>query len=71
MIAAAGRETDREKRFAIFRDAEKLLVSDDVPICPLYYYVGIQFYDADRLGGIEANLTDEHPIKSMFWKTAR
>jgi len=71
LIAAAGREVDREKRFAIFRDAEKLLATDDVPICPLYYYVGVQFYDADRLGGIEANLTDEHPIKSMYWKTAR
>jgi oligopeptide transport system substrate-binding protein len=68
LIAAAGREVDREKRFECFRQAEKLLVTDDVPICPLYYYMGIQFYDADRLGGIEANLTDEHPIKSMFWK---
>ena len=67
-IAAAGAELDREKRFGIFREAEKLLVVDEVAICPLYYYVGIQFYDADRLGGIEANLTDEHPIKSMYWK---
>ena len=68
LIADAGRELDREKRFAIFLDAEKLLVTDDVAICPLYYYVGIQFYDAERLGGVEANLTDEHPIKNMFWK---
>ncbi len=67
-IAAAGREVDREKRFGFFREAEKLLVVDEVAICPLYYYVGIQFYDANRLGGIKANLTDEHPIKSMFWK---
>ncbi len=67
-IAAAGRELDPQKRFAIFRDAEKILVSDEAPICPLYYYVGIQFYDAERLGGIESNLTDEHPLKSMYWK---
>jgi oligopeptide transport system substrate-binding protein len=68
LIAAAGRENDREKRFAIFREAEKMLVTDESPICPLYHYVGIQFYDSERLGGIEANLLDEHPIKAMYWK---
>ena len=53
-IASAAGEIDREKRFSIFRDAERLLVSEEAPICPLYFYVGIQFYDADKLGGIEA-----------------
>ena len=70
-IAAAGRELDRDKRFAIFREAEKLLVVDEVAICPLYYYVGIQFYDPERLGGIEPNLLDEHPLKAMYWKKPR
>ena len=50
------------------REAETILVTEDAPICPLYYYVGIQFYDPERLGGIEANLLDEHPIKAMYWK---
>lgn len=68
LIADAARELDREKRFAIFREAEKLLVVDEVPICPLFYYVGVQFYDSARLGGMQANLTDEHPIKNMYWK---
>ncbi len=68
LIASAGRENDRDKRFAIFREAEKILVTDEGPICPLYYYVGIQFYDPERLGGVEANLLDEHPIKAMYWK---
>ena len=68
LIAAAAREVDREKRFAIFREAEHLLVTEDAPICPLYYYVGIQFYDNDRLGGLEPNLLDEHPLKNLYWK---
>jgi oligopeptide transport system substrate-binding protein len=68
LIAAAGRENDQEKRFGMFREAEKILVTDEAPICPLYYYVGILFYDAERLGGIEANLLDEHPLKAMYWK---
>jgi ABC-type oligopeptide transport system substrate-binding subunit len=68
LIAAAAREPDPVKRFAIFADAERLLISQDVPIVPLFYYVGIQFYDADRLGGIESNLLDEHPLKYLYWK---
>lgn len=68
LIAAAGREVNKEKRYDLFRQAEKLLVSEEAPICPLYYFVNVQFYDPDRLGGIEANLLDEHPIKTMYWK---
>ncbi len=67
-IEAAARELDKQKRFEIFRGAEKILISDEAPICPLYYYVGIQFYDAERLGGVEPNLLDEHPLKNLYWK---
>ncbi len=70
-IAAAAREPDVAKRDEIFRGAERILVHDEAPIAPLYYYVGIQFYDPERLGGIEPNLLDEHPLKSLFWKQPR
>lgn len=68
LIGDAARTLNRHDRFAIFRRAEKLLVSEEVPVVPLYYYVGIQFYDGSRLGGVEANLLDEHPVREMFWK---
>ena len=68
LIADAAREPDPQRRFEFFRQAEHLLVSQQAPICPLYYYVGIQFYDGKRLGGIQANLLDEHPLKAMYWK---
>jgi oligopeptide transport system substrate-binding protein len=68
LIALAAKEVDREKRFAHFQEAERILVSEAAPICPLYYYVGIQFYDGTRLGGIEPNLLDEHPLKNLYWK---
>ena len=68
LLAAAAREPDPQRRFGLFRQAESLLVSQQAPICPLYYYVGIQFYDGKRLGGIQANLLDEHPLKGMYWK---
>ena len=71
LIAAAGREVDGKKRYDIFREAERILITEDPPICPLYYFVGIQLYDSERLGGIEPNLLDEHPIKEIHWKKPR
>ena len=71
LIADAAREVDEKKRFDIFRTAEHMLVSEEAPVCPLYFYVGIQFYNGDRLGGIAANLLDEHPVQRMYWKTGK
>jgi ABC-type transport system substrate-binding protein len=70
-IAAAGREVDLQKRYDLFRAAEHQLVVEDPPVCPLYYYVGIQFFDGEKLGGIEPNLLDEHPLKDIYWKKPR
>lgn len=69
LIAEAARELDPQKRYAIFQRAEHLLIVEEAPICPLYFYVGIQLYDATKFGGIEANLLDEHPLKSIYRKT--
>ncbi len=68
LISAAAAELDHGKRFDLLRQAEHLLISEQVPICPLYFYVGIQFYAPDRLGGVEANLLDEHPLRKLYWK---
>ena len=68
LIAAAAAETDRPARYEILREAEKILVCEEMPICPLYFYVGIQLYDSKKLGGIEGNVLDEHPLKAMFWR---
>jgi len=71
LLTAAAREPDPARRLEIFRQAERMLISEAAPICPLYYYVGIQFYDDKRLGGLQANLLDEHPLKAMYWKAQR
>jgi oligopeptide transport system substrate-binding protein len=36
-----------------------------VPIAPLYYYVGINFFDSKKIGGVYPNVLDEHPIQSI------
>lgn len=68
LVADANREPDVEKRAGMFREAEKILISDEAPICPLYFYVGIQFYDDKKIGGISPSLLDNHPLKDMFRK---
>jgi len=65
LIAEAARELDPAKRFDILRQAEDLLVKTAVPIAPIYYYVGIQLYDPKKLGGLRANVLDEHPLRTM------
>jgi len=68
LIARAARELDPAKRFDILRQSEDLLVKTAVPIAPIYYYVGIQLYDPKKLGGIHANVLDEHPLRAIYRK---
>ncbi|MBL9177258.1 MAG: peptide ABC transporter substrate-binding protein [Verrucomicrobiaceae bacterium] len=67
-IAAAAREPDLNRRNTIFQQAEKLLVTDDCVILPIYHYVGVQFYHADKLTGVRPNMIDDHPFRCMRWK---
>ena len=67
LIALAAKEPDNGRRFTLFREAEQMIIRDEMPICPLFNYVVIMFY-SDRLGGIAGNLTDEHPFRTMYWK---
>ncbi len=70
LIAKAAQERDQEKRMEIFREAEKILVVEEMPIMPLYFYVSINMYDANRIGGILPNPLDEHPLKYVFIKSS-
>jgi len=68
LIADASREVDPGKRLEILRKAEDLLVQQAVPVAPIYYYVGIQLYDPAKVGGVRANVLDEHPIRAIYRK---
>ena len=67
-IAAAARETDPSARLRILREAEDRLVREAAAIFPIYYYVGIQLYHPAKIGGIAANVLDEHPLREIFRK---
>jgi oligopeptide transport system substrate-binding protein len=67
LIRAADRENDPAKREKIFQEAETMLVRDENPIIPLYYYVGFNYYDSTKIKGIYRNILDAHPL-NFIWK---
>jgi oligopeptide transport system substrate-binding protein len=68
LVAEAAIESDNIKRLQILRQAEDILLNQGTPICPLYFYMGIQIYNGQKFGGIEPNLLDEHPFREMYRK---
>jgi oligopeptide transport system substrate-binding protein len=68
LIAAAATERDPSKRLEILGKAEDILLNQGTPICPLYFYVGINIYDGATFGGIEPNLIDTHPFREIYRK---
>ncbi|MEM7386120.1 MAG: ABC transporter substrate-binding protein [Verrucomicrobiota bacterium] len=69
LISRAAVETDPLKRASTLLEAERILIETETPIVPLYYFVGVQFYHPERLGGVTANVLDQHPFREMYWKS--
>jgi oligopeptide transport system substrate-binding protein len=65
LIHTANQQTDLERRAQLFRAAEDLLVAQETPIVPVYFYAGFNYFDPARIEGIYQNLLDEHPIQSI------
>ena len=70
LLARAAAATNSVQRFELLRQAETLLTRDEVPILPVYHYVGMYAFDPDKVGGIYPNPTDEHPVWAMWRKDA-
>jgi oligopeptide transport system substrate-binding protein len=68
LIREANLQTDLKKRAEIFRQAETILIAEEPPIVPLYFYAGFNYYDANRIGGIWTNILDEHPMQYIYKK---
>ncbi len=65
LVREANEQPDLEKRAQAFREAETLLVRDEAPIIPLYFYVGINYFDTNKIQGIYQNILDVHPLQSI------
>jgi len=60
MLKTSESTPDVAQRMQILHDMEKILVVDEVPIVPIYFYVGMSLYHSDKLGGYEPNFVDDH-----------
>jgi oligopeptide transport system substrate-binding protein len=65
LITGANEQTDLKKREEIFQSAETMLVSNQVPIVPLFFYVGINYFDTNKIQGIYENILDDHPLQCI------
>jgi oligopeptide transport system substrate-binding protein len=65
LIREANLQTDKLRREQIFQKAEKILVADEVPIVPLYFYSGFNLFDPKKVDGIYPNILDQHPLNSI------
>ena len=63
LIEQANAQTDLKARAKIFQQAETILVSDEAPIIPLYFYKGLNYFDPNKIQGIYPNVVDEHPLE--------
>jgi oligopeptide transport system substrate-binding protein len=68
LIHAADTEPDLAKREQDFQAAETILLYDGNPVIPLFYYVGFNYYDTNKIHGIYHNILDTHPLNAI-WKT--
>jgi oligopeptide transport system substrate-binding protein len=67
LMSEAGNEPDMTKRTALLKQAETLLVHDDLPIVPIYFWAGFNFYNPAKVKGIYVNVLDIHPLNAI-WK---
>jgi oligopeptide transport system substrate-binding protein len=70
-IRQANAEPDGSKRAALLRQAESLLIRTEMPIVPLYFYVGLEYFDSTVIDGVFPNILAEHPLRAIRKKQGR
>ena len=62
LIREGNRQLDPKKREKILQEAEAMLIREETPIAPIFFYAGVLFFRPEEIDGIYYNLLDEHPI---------
>lgn len=52
MMQRAAEETDSEKRMELLREAERYMLTEAVPMLPLYEYKVVHLWDPDKVSGV-------------------
>jgi oligopeptide transport system substrate-binding protein len=69
LIEEGNSQVDLTRRAALLREAETILVQDEAPIIPIYFYIGFNYYNPARVKGVYTNMLDDHPLNAI-WRTA-
>jgi oligopeptide transport system substrate-binding protein len=65
LLREANMQTDLHRRAELFQQAERLLIAEDAPIVPVYFYAGFTYFNPARIQGIFGNVLDEHPLQDI------
>lgn len=65
LVHGANETTDPVAREKMFQQAETILIHNELPIIPIYTYVGINYFDTNKITGIWQNMLDEHPLRTI------
>jgi len=65
LIHEANEQTGLQAREKLLQQAETILVRDEAPVIPLFFYVGINYFDTNRIQGIYENILDDHPLQAI------
>jgi len=65
LIRQANAITDVHAREKLFQEAETILVHDELPIIPIFFYEGINYFDTNKIAGVYNNVVDLHPLNTI------
>ena len=71
LMREANQQTDVAKRAKLLQQAEALLVGTNVVVVPLFFYVGVSYYQTNHIQGIYPNMLDQHPLPYIIKSTAK
>ena len=65
LIREANNQTDLGRRADLLQQAEHILVEQECPIVPVYFYAGFNYFHPNEIQGLYQNILDEHPIQDL------
>jgi oligopeptide transport system substrate-binding protein len=66
LMRQANRQTDLKRRADLLKQAETILTHDELPIIPIYFYVGLNYYNPTNIAGIHSNMLDVHAYNAIY-----
>ncbi|HET7626655.1 MAG TPA: peptide ABC transporter substrate-binding protein [Verrucomicrobiae bacterium] len=65
LVREANSKTNIKVRAELLRQAETILVHDEAPVVPLFFYKGLDYFDPSKVQGIYFNILDQHPLSAI------